>query len=99
MQPDDATPTDSRASTVVTLQPMEVTQVTDAEDARSARAEALREELRQQFPAEAGYVVAEATWVELVDGEADFIPVTVVKGNGIDLTFFPRAPRNPWGAR
>ncbi len=64
-------------------------------DQDSLQQERLREELRRRFPADAGYEVVEATWVEFVDGEPDLIPVTTVSGNGINLTFFPREPNYP----
>ncbi|MEP6893771.1 MAG: hypothetical protein ABI927_08340, partial [Gaiellaceae bacterium] len=65
---------------------------------QSLQAERLRDDLRRHFPPGAGYEVSEATWVESVDGKLEFIPVSMVTGNGVDLTFFPRAANNPPGS-
>jgi hypothetical protein len=65
----------------------------------SSQRERLREDLRRRFPAEAGYEVSEATWIDIVDGKPELMTVTNVTGNGIDFTFFPRAPKNRPGAR
>ena len=64
---------------------------------RSVQAELLREELRWRFPTQEGYKVSEGTWIDIVDGKPEEIPVSTVTGNGVDLTFFPRAPKNPPG--
>ena len=60
---------------------------------------ALREELRRQFPAEAGFTVEEATWVEFVDGRQESIPALLVEGNGLSLTFYSRQPKKPPGEK
>jgi hypothetical protein len=65
----------------------------------SESSQSLREELRRQFPAEAGLEVEQAVWVELIDGRTESIPITVVRGPGVDLTFFEHTPKNLPGAR
>ena len=67
-------------------------------DQESAQAKLLREELRQRFPAQDGYEVSEASWIDIVDGKPEELPITTVIGNGVYLTFFPRAPKNPPGS-
>ena len=64
-----------------------------------SQAESLREQLRRDFPTEAGYEVEEATRIELVDGRETLIPLTIVRGNGVDLTFFDSRPTNIPGAK
>ena len=52
----------------------------------------LLQELRLHFPPEHGYEVEAAEWIQIVDDKLGTIPVTTVRGNGVDLTLFPRAP-------
>jgi hypothetical protein len=74
-----------------------VYQPQDSKSRESLHGKRLREELHRRFPPETGYEVSEATWIEIVDGEPEVMPVTMVTGGGVALTFFPRAPKNPPG--
>ncbi len=56
------------------------------------------DELRKDFPPELGYTVEHAEWIETVDGEVRRIPIAVVRGPGVELTFFPEAPAR-WPGR
>lgn len=56
--------------------------------------EKLLEDLRRDFPAEEGLEAKAAEWIEFVDGRLESISITTVRGNGVDLTFFPRTPKN-----
>ena len=78
---------------MVTLQAMEVMLVNEPRSDRESMQAALRDELRLHFPADEGYEVSEATWIDIRDGKAEEIPVTTVTGNGLYLTFFPRGFR------
>ncbi len=65
----------------------------------SSQRERLRHDLRRQFPAKAGYEVSEGTWIDIVDGKSELMTVMIVTGNGVDLTFLPRTPKNWPGER
>jgi hypothetical protein len=56
--------------------------VFEAEEGKS-----LLDELREQFPEEAGFKIEEAVWVGVVDGEDVTAPLTIVEGNGLRLEF------------
>ena len=85
---------------MVTLRAMEVIALHQTErddDREELQRELLREELHGRFPAEDGYEVSEGTWIDVVEGHPELMPVTVVIGNGVGLTFFSRAPNHSPG--
>ncbi len=64
----------------------------------SSQRERLRDDLRRQFPAKAGYEVSEGRGFDIVDSKSELMRVMIVTSNGVDLTFFPRMPKN-WPGR
>jgi hypothetical protein len=60
---------------------------------RRSQTDSLREQLRRDFPAEVGFEVDEAVRIEVVDGKEELIPLTIVTGNGVDMTFFSPTPK------
>jgi hypothetical protein len=60
---------------------------------RRSQTDSLREQLRRDFPSEAGFEVEEAVRFEVVDGKEELIPLTIVTGNGVDMTFFSPTPK------
>ena len=74
-----------------------MSQTHDEDGGESLQQERLRQDLRLRFPPEERYEVDQGTWIEIVDGRLESMPVTIVTGHGVNLTFFPRAPKNPPG--